>query len=126
MGPRGRHMESASKGRKQADRPDKKPVDWRVVWPDIKALVYPRRWQLVGGFLLIVVSRSAGLVLPASTKYLVDDVLGRKMYGYLGPLAAIVLVATLVQSASSFWLTQILSKSAQRLIADLRCRVQAH
>lgn len=86
----------------------------------------PRRGQLILGLVLIAVSRSAGLVLPASTKFLVDDVLGKNRAELLAPLIFAVLGATAVQAATSFWLTQLLSKSAQRLIAELRCKVQAH
>lgn len=104
----------------------KSPSDWKAVWPDIRALIHPRRGQLALGLLLIIISRVAGLVLPASTKYLVDDVLVNRRTDLLEPLILAVLAATLVQAGSSFWLTQLLSKSAQRLIAELRCKVQAH
>jgi subfamily B ATP-binding cassette protein MsbA len=107
---------------------DKTPVTekLRAILPDIWELVKPRRWQLALGLLLIAVSRAAGLVLPASTKYLVDDVIGKRRLELLGPLAAVVLAATAVQGATSYSLTQLISKSAQRLIADLRRKVQAH
>src|SRR5437867_13070822 len=72
------------------------------------------------------INRVAGLVLPASTKYLVDDVLGRRHVQLLVPLVLAVVAATAVQGISSFALTQLLSKAAQRLIAELRRRVQAH
>lgn len=109
-------------------RPDlpKSPSNWKAVWPDIKELIRPRRGQLALGLLLIVISRVAGLVLPASTKYLVDDVLVNRRTELLEPIILAVLGATAVQAGSSFWLTQLLSKSAQRLIAELRCKVQAH
>ncbi|MCS7042335.1 MAG: ABC transporter ATP-binding protein/permease [Bryobacteraceae bacterium] len=101
-------------------------LQWRRVWPDIRALILPRRGVLLAGLVLIVVSRLCGLVLPASTKYLVDDVLVRRRAELLGPIVAAVLAATVVQAASGFALTQLLSKSAQRLIAELRMRVQSH
>jgi subfamily B ATP-binding cassette protein MsbA len=104
----------------------KGPTSWKAVWPDIKELIRPRRGQLILGLVLIVISRVAGLVLPASTKYLVDDVLVNRRTDLLDLIIMAVLGATLVQAASSFWLTQLLSKSAQRLIAELRCKVQAH
>lgn len=104
----------------------KKPTSWKAVWPDVQALMRPRRNQLLLGLALIFVSRCAGLVLPSSTKYLVDDIIGKHRPEMLTPLILAVLAATLVQGATSFWLTQLLSKSAQKLIADLRCRVQAH
>lgn len=100
--------------------------EWKRVWPDIRQLLLPRRGVLLLGLVLIVVSRLCGLVLPASTKFLVDDVLVRGRGELLAPLVAAVLAATLVQAATGFALTQLLSKSAQRLIAELRIRVQKH
>src|SRR5207302_6634282 len=44
----------------------------------------------------------------------------------LKPLVLAVLVATLTQGITSFSLTQLLSKAAQRLITELRQKVQAH
>jgi subfamily B ATP-binding cassette protein MsbA len=127
MVPRGSsHAESSHIGRRAAARGDKQPVNWKAVWPDVRALVHPRRWQLAGGLVLIAISRAAGLVLPASTKFLIDDVLAKGRSELLAPLVGAVLAATAVQSITSFWLTQILSKSAQRLIAELRCKVQSH
>lgn len=118
------HAERTPRGRR-ADLPAA-PLDWKRVWPDIKALLRPRRGVLLLGLLLIVVSRLCGLVLPASTKYLIDDVLVNRRAELLGPLVAAVLGATAVQAVTGFALTQLLSKSAQRLISELRMRVQRH
>jgi ABC-type multidrug transport system fused ATPase/permease subunit len=82
--------------------------------------------MLAGGLVLIAVSRLSGLVLPTSTKYLIDDVVGKSRADLLIPLVLAVVAATIVQGASSFALTQLLSKEAQRLIADMRRRVQVH
>ena len=86
----------------------------------------PRRGLLALGFGLMVINRLAGLVLPASTKFLFDDVVGKRHAALLVPLVAAVLCATMVQGTSSYALTQILSKAAQRLIADMRRQVQRH
>jgi len=94
--------------------------------PLIKELVRPRRKLLGFGFFLMLINRGAGLVLPASTKYLVDNVITKKQVWMLQPLVLAVFVATLVQGATSFTLTQLLSKEAQRLIAELRRKVQEH
>jgi ABC-type multidrug transport system fused ATPase/permease subunit len=93
-----------------------------VVW----SMMQPRRGLLVVGFVLMVINRVSGLVLPASTKYLVDDIIVRHRSDLIWPLAGVVLLATAVQGATSFALTQTLSKAAQRLIADLREKVQEH
>jgi len=74
----------------------------------------------------VFVNRAAGLVLPGSTKFLIDDVVQKRRQDMLLPLAAAVGVAVIVQALTSYSLTQILSTSAQRLIADMRIRVQQH
>jgi ABC-type multidrug transport system fused ATPase/permease subunit len=94
--------------------------------PEIWQLILPRRALMMLGFGLMIINRVSGLILPYSTKYLIDDVIGRQRFRMLYPLVAIVLLATLVQGLTSFALTQTLSKAAQRLIAELRRRVQEH
>jgi subfamily B ATP-binding cassette protein MsbA len=94
--------------------------------PEIWGLVRPRRGLLAAGFLLMATNRVAGLVLPGSTKFLIDDVIGDRQVGLLLPLVGAVLGATLVQGLTSYALVQLLSKAAQELIAEMRIRVQAH
>src|SRR5580698_9597090 len=95
-------------------------------WSEVWALIYPRRWIMLLGLLLLVVNRIAALVLPASTKILIDDVV-LKSHGYLLlPLIGAVVGATLLQAGTSFALTQLLSKSAWQMITDLRIKVQSH
>jgi subfamily B ATP-binding cassette protein MsbA len=98
----------------------------RALLPDVWALVRPRRGLLATGFFLMAVNRVSGLVLPASTKVLIDDVIGKNRRDLLVPLLGAVLLATAIQSVSSFALTQLLSKAAQRLIAEMRRKVQEH
>ncbi len=108
-------------------KPKKKTVEQlRDVWPDILALVRPRWKILLGGMILMVINRVSGLVLPYSTKFLIDEVLSQRKQEMLLPLLAAVVSATLVQGATSFSLTQLLSKAAQRLIAEMRAKVQVH
>ena len=94
--------------------------------PDVWALIKPRRGLLALGFVLMAINRLAGLVLPASTKYLVDNVISKQQIQLLTPIVLAVLTATVVQGLTSFTLTQLLSKSAQKMIAELRRQVQAH
>src|SRR4029077_20376029 len=94
--------------------------------PDVWALIKPRRGILALGLVLMGINRVSGLVLPASMKYLVDDVIGKRQVHLLTRLVLIVFAATIVQGLTSFALTQILSKAAQRMIAELRRQVQAH
>ena len=94
--------------------------------PDVWALMKPRRGLLALGFVLMAINRLSGLVLPASTKYLVDNVISKKQIQLLTPIVLAVLTATVIQGLTSFTLTQLLSKSAQKMIADMRRQVQAH
>jgi len=99
---------------------------FKALLPDILALIRPRRGILALGFLLMVINRGSSLVLPYSTKYLIDDIIGKRHIQLLLPLVLAVLSATALQAGTSFALTQLLSKAAQRLIAQLRKEVQAH
>ncbi|NIM51723.1 MAG: ATP-binding cassette domain-containing protein [Gemmatimonadales bacterium] len=74
----------------------------------------------------MLVNRLAGLVLPGSSKFLIDDVIGEGQGNLLIPLAAAVGIATLVQAGTSFSLSQVLGVAAQRAITDMRKSVQAH
>ena len=103
----------------------KRKIDWKAL-PEIWALIHPRRGLLLLGFVLMAINRVAGLVLPGSTKYLVDDVIGKRHVQLLVPIVLAVIAATVIQGLTSFTLTQLLSKSAQRMITELRKQVQAH
>ena len=94
--------------------------------PEVWALLRPRRVLLAVGLLLMAINRVSGLALPASTKFLIDDVIGKRQTKLLLPLVAAVLLATLIQGVTSFALTQLLSKAAQRMITELRRKVQEH
>lgn len=115
-------------GRKGKEHEPKRSKGERLLdlLPDIWALIRPRRALLGLGLVLMGINRVSGLVLPASTKYLVDDIIGKGRRELLLPLLGAVVLATAVQGGTSYALTQLLSKAAQRLIAELRCKVQEH
>ncbi len=98
----------------------------RAVLPIVWELTRPRIGLLSIGFLLMIVNRVASLVLPYSTKFLFDSVIPKHSLHLLDRLVLVVLGATLIQGITSFSLTQLLSKEAQRLITELRQRVQKH
>ena len=110
---------------KSPAKTEKRKNAWKNL-PDVWALIKPRRGLLALGFVLMAINRLAGLVLPASTKYLVDNVISKRQIQLLTPIVLAVLTATVVQGLTSFTLTQLLSKSAQKMIAELRRQVQAH
>jgi len=107
------------------EKKQKRKNAWKNL-PDVWALIKPRRGLLALGFLLMAVNRVAGLVLPASTKYFVDNVISKRQIQLLTPIVLAVLAATILQGLTSFTLTQLLSKSAQKMITELRRQVQAH
>src|SRR5882757_990201 len=98
----------------------------RTVLPAVWELMRPRRGLLALGFLLMIINRVSGLVLPYSTKFLIDSVIAKHHVELLRRLVSVVLLATIIQGITSFALTQLLSKAAQRLIAELRQKVQTH
>jgi len=106
--------------------PKKKKVAWPLVWREARALVWAHRRRLLLGLGLMLISRLAGLVLPASSKYLIDHVLIAGQRQLLWPLAGAVLLATVVQAVTSFALSQVLGVAAQRAITDMRRRVEQH
>lgn len=89
-------------------------------------IIWPRRKQLIIGLVLIIISRLSGLILPGATKLLIDDVIPSNDLGQLKWLILVVVLAIVVQSITSYSLTQILSVEAQLLISKLRSKVQQH
>ena len=95
-------------------------------WPLLQELIQHRRGKIALGFVLMLINKLCGLVLPGSTKFLLDNVIGKRQVEMLMPLVGAVFAATLIQGITSFSLTQLLSKEGQRLIAELRRKVQEH
>lgn len=112
--------------RGSSDLPAKQKPNLRRVLPEVWKLMKPRRLLLGGSFLLMVINRSSGLILPASTRYLIDNVMGKHLLNQLPLIIGVVIAATAVQGITSYTLTQLLSKEGQRLIAELRIKVQRH
>jgi subfamily B ATP-binding cassette protein MsbA len=95
-------------------------------WPLLRELIRPRKGKIAIGFVLMAINKLCGLVLPGSTKFLIDNVINKHQIGMLTTLVGGVFAATIIQGITSFSLTQLLSKEGQRLIAELRCKVQEH
>src|SRR2546430_4424058 len=103
-----------------------KPVNYANAWQEARVLIVARRGRLALGLVLMLVNRLAGMVLPPTSKYLIDDVIGKHRAELLVPLALAAGAATLVQAMTSFALSQVLGVAAQRAITDMRRRVEAH
>ena len=103
----------------------KKKVNYNNAWQEARVLMYAHRWQLALGLTLMLINRAAGFVLPASSKWLIDDVFTKQRTDLLMPIAIASGIATVIQAASSFALSQVVSLAGQRAITDMRRRVQA-
>ncbi len=104
----------------------KKRITPEAAWQDARELIWAHRYRLALGMLLMIVNRLVGLVLPASSKYLIDSVILKHKTELLVPLAVAAGAATLVQALSSFALSQVLGVAAQRAITEMRKSVQEH
>src|SRR3954447_166459 len=125
-GTRGRGQGRPDAAAAAAPATTKKKTLTSAAWNEAKALIWARRGRLSLGLALMLVNRVAGLVLPATSKFLIDDVIGKHRTELLMPLAVAAGAATVVQAITSFALSQVLGVAAQRAITDMRRRVEAH
>ena len=103
----------------------KKKVSASAAWREARELIRAHKNRLILGLALMMISRVAGLVLPASSKYLVDEVIGKQRHDLLMPIAIAGGIATAIQAVTSFINSQILGVAAQRAITEMRKRVQS-
>jgi subfamily B ATP-binding cassette protein MsbA len=122
---RGRRIDQGGAAAEVEKKPKKK-LDATAVWREARALIVARRGRIAIGLVLMLINRLAGLVLPASSKYLIDDVAHQGRADLLMPLALVAGAATFVQAITSFALSQVLGVAAQRAITDMRRQVEEH
>ena len=91
-----------------------------------KNIVWPRRRLVFIGFVLIIINRLSGLVLPGASKYLLDNAIGNGDLELMRWILLGVGIAVALQALTSFLLTRLLSVEAQLLISELRAQVQRH
>jgi ABC-type multidrug transport system fused ATPase/permease subunit len=104
----------------------KRKLGWHTVWRESKEIIWARRYRLAVGLVLLIISRLAGMVLPGTTKVLIDDVIGQGRSELLWPIAGAAGVATIIQAVTSFGLAVLLGVAGQRAITELRLKVQQH
>lgn len=104
----------------------KKKINYSSAWIEARQIVWRARWRLLFGSILMLISRLAGMVLPASTKFIGDEIFTKGHYELIKWIALAIGISTLVQGITSFALSQILGVAAQRAITEMRKRVQAH
>lgn len=97
-----------------------------IVWREARELIWSHRYRLAVGFGLMLFNRMLGLVLPASSKVLIDEVIGKQRSDLLVVIAMAAGAATVLQAVTSFALSQVLGVAAQRVITEMRKSLQAH
>ena len=107
-------------------KPPKKRLSPSAAWQDARELIWQHRNRLAFGMFLMIINRLVGLVLPTTSKYLIDDVILKRNVQLLVPLAMAAGAATIVQALTSFSLSQVLGVAAQRAITEMRKSVQEH
>jgi len=108
------------------EKAPKKKVRWSVAWEEARRLLWARRRRLILGFVLLIISRLAGMVVPAMTRTLIDQVIGEGQTELLPKIAIAGVLATTIQAITAFALAILLGVAGQRSINDLRLRVQQH
>ena len=119
--------------------PKKRKTDFKAAWGEARALIWRHRGRLGFGMGLMLINRLAGLVLPGSSKFLIDHVLipvstPSRWDAILPPdrrdqlklIALVAVIATVIQAITSFLLTRVLGVAAQRAITDMRRSVMEH
>jgi ABC-type multidrug transport system fused ATPase/permease subunit len=96
------------------------------VMPEIWKLVIPRRWPLVGSFLLMILNRLCSFAMPISSRYLINNVMYQHQINKLPLIIGTVAGATLIQGTTNYILDRYLAVTGQRLVTELRIRVQQH
>jgi ABC-type multidrug transport system fused ATPase/permease subunit len=112
--------------RGESEDKKKKSLNTRAVLRDAGDLIRARKGRLALGLGLMAINRLCALVLPYTSKYLIDEVIGNKNREMLLQLILYAGAATLVQAVTSFSLAQVLGKAAQRSITEMRREVQRH
>ena len=107
-------------------KPQKKKRMTSDAWQEARDLVWRHRRRLLLGLAMMLISRLAGLVLPAMSQFVIDDVIPNGRGDQLVLLAGLGFGATVVQAATGFALSQVLGVAAQRAITEMRKEVMAH
>jgi ABC-type multidrug transport system fused ATPase/permease subunit len=118
-------MHNCAKDRKVMAKQERKKIRWSAAWEDARELVWAHRKRLAFGAVLMLVNQAMGLVLPASTKYLIDEVIIKGRTDWLWKIALASGAATVLQAVTSFGLSQVMGVAAQRAITEMRKKVQA-
>ncbi|HUO83670.1 MAG TPA: ABC transporter ATP-binding protein, partial [Thermoanaerobaculia bacterium] len=114
---------SSARRTRRTERTEPRRADPYVIWRHARRLLWERRGRIAAGFLLMAVGRAAALILPFSTKFIVDEVILDRQTALLTPIALAIALAAVLQAVTSFGLTRILGIAAHQTITETRRRV---
>ncbi len=103
----------------------KRKITWSA-WHQAKQLMWSYRKTLLIGFVLMIISRTSGFVLPGTSKWLIDEVIGNDRMDLLVPLALTAIGATIVQAITSYLLSSVIGIAAQKAIMDMCRQIHDH
>ena len=108
------------------EKSKKKGINYQRAWAEARELIWRHRTSLTLGLALMLINRLSGLVLPGSSKWLIDNVLAKHRGDLLIPIALAAAAAVIIQAATTYALSQVVSIAAQQAITDMRMSVQKH
>lgn len=100
-------------------------ITWSA-WNQARQLMWRYRKTLAVGFVLMVINRVSSFVLPGTSKWLIDEVIGNDQMELLMPLALVAVGATIVQAGTSYLLSNVIGIAAQKAIMEMRQRIHDH
>jgi len=101
-------------------------VDIKVLLRDAGDVIWTARQRLILGLPLMAINRLAGLIVPGTSKYLIDEVISQGRHDLLWKIIAVAGIASAIAGVTDYALAQILGLAAQRSITDLRKKLQQH
>ena len=99
---------------------------WVRVASHVYPIIRPHMYLLIAAVVLTVVNRTAALVLPFSTRFLVDRIVNTRDLYALRYLAMALVAASVVQGGSAYIFNRLVEDGGERIVCDLRSKVLAH
>ncbi|MCB0401861.1 MAG: ABC transporter ATP-binding protein [Flavobacteriales bacterium] len=86
----------------------------------LRQLIAENKFYLLLGVILLVINKGATMLIPYTSKFLIDEVIINNHSGLLVKIILVVCCALVVQAVTYFALTHFLSIKAQEKIAETR------
>ena len=93
-------------------------------WREARTLISGQRGTLTAALVLLLMNRLAAVILPAASKYLIDEVLGRSRADHLAGVGLLASAAVVIESATAFGTIGLAALAGQRAVSQLRLQLQ--